>query len=311
MTARTTAQRETAARPAGRRMVRLEPATGLAAALFRVLPKTPVRPTLDVRWPLGDGRFLRFSAREALGVPEQSLLLVLLETAAFQFQAEGDACLLQRPERRDPTSTADQLWHGLHGADAAATGRTLRVVTTWDDVHRRLGCGNGGSSIAVRRECLRRLCEVVVWEEDGQRRRTRQSLLLFLVEGDDRRLHLALNQRLATAFLGGQYARVSLTERLSLRQDVTQALHAFLSTAIRPGHQLVVNISTLLLRLWPDHHPAVAPGTARRRAFDIQRGLAAIGRLPLWQVQQLQQVTDAAQAVVYRRPMDSGVRDMT
>jgi len=289
-------------------MVRLEPSTGLAAPLFRVLPKAPTRPTLDVRWPLGDERVLRFSAREALGIPEQSLLLVLLEIAAFQYQAEGEACVLSQQIGTVQTPLALQLWHGLHVADTRATGRTIRLMTTWDDVHRRLGCGNGGSSIAVRRECLRRLCEVVVWEEDLQRRRSRQSLLLFLVEGDDRRLHLALSQRLASAFLGGQYARVSLAERLSLGQDAHQALHAFLSTAIRPGHQLVVNVATLLRRLWPDHNEHVPAGTARRRAFDVLRGLIAIGRLALWRVQL---DPERSQAVVYRRPLDSGVREMT
>ena len=63
------------------RVVRLAPQFGLCT-LFRPLAKSKSgRPTLDMTYQYGR-LSLRFSAKEALGVPEQTLLLVLLELAA-------------------------------------------------------------------------------------------------------------------------------------------------------------------------------------------------------------------------------------
>ena len=251
----------------GRRVVRLEPATGLCMALFRVLPKSPDRPTLDVAYQLSDRVVLRFSAREALGMAEQTLLFVLLEIASQQYAAEGDSALLLPSDEREVHA---KLWAGLHQNSGGTAGQTLMVSTTWEEINRRCGTRNGGSTIEVRRECLRRLCEVAVWEEEsGQRRRTRQSFLLFWMVGDDRRIHVALNQRLTLVFFGGQYAKVSLAERFSLRQDVQMAMHAFLSTSVRPGHQLVIGLDTLAKRLWPLEVAPAPPGTVRRRLLDV------------------------------------------
>ena len=49
--------------------------------LFTPLPKGAQRPVLDLAYDLGPEHKLRFSAREALGVPEQTLLLALLGLA--------------------------------------------------------------------------------------------------------------------------------------------------------------------------------------------------------------------------------------
>jgi hypothetical protein len=81
--------------------------------------------------------------------------------------------------------------------------------------------------VRVRKTCLRRLCEVVIWEEDRGRRVTQQSYLVAWLVGDDARVHFALNTRAATAFFGAQFGLVSRRERLELSGDTAMVLHAF------------------------------------------------------------------------------------
>ncbi len=267
-----------------KRQVRLYPPVGLSL-LFRPLPKTRLRPPLDVRYQLGDGSFLRFSAREALGVPEQTLLLVLLELAAEQYAKRPGDAVMDGTERGE---VAQALWSRLHQPSHDRSSRlpeTLRLSCTWVELNRRCGCGTGGSLTMSRRESLRRLCEVVVWEETAPRRLTTQSALVVWMLGDDQRVHVALNPRLAAALMGGQYAPVLLTERLALGSDTAMAVHAFLSTCVRRGNSLQIAVETLLPRLWPDPEGLVPPGTYRRRHSDVRLALTAVGKLADWSVE--------------------------
>lgn len=269
-----------------RRQVQLYPPVGLSL-LFRPIPKAQLRPSLDVRYQLGGGSCLRFSAREALGVPEQTLLLVLLELAAEQFARRPGDAVMDGTERGE---VAQALWSRLHQTVCDGASRppeTLRLSCTWLELNRRCGCGSGGSLTASRRESLRRLCEVVVWEERAPRCLTKQSALVGWVLGDDQRVHVALNHRLAAALMGGQYAPVLLTERLALRSDTGMAVHAFLSTCVRRGNSLQIAVDTLLKRLWPDQEKPVPPGTHRRRHRDVRQALKAVGNLADWSVEWL------------------------
>lgn len=266
-----------------RRQIQLYPPVGLSL-LFRPLQKTKVRPPLKVRYGLGNGSFLLFSAREALGVPEQTLLLVLLELAAEQFARRPGDAIMDGTERGE---VAQALWSRLHRAPHDGSVRppeTLCLSCTWMDLNRRSGCGSGGSLNGSRRESLRRLCEVVVWEEGAPKGVTTQSALVSWVVGDDQRVHVALNHRLAAALMGGQYAPVLLTERLALRSDTAMAVHAFLSTCVRRGNTLQIAVETLLPRLWPEEQEPVPPSTSRRRHADVRKALRAVGELANWSV---------------------------
>lgn len=264
-----------------KRVVRYHPQTGLSK-LFRLLPKASTRRVLDVHYALHDGAVLRFSAREALGVAEQSMLLVLLEIAQEQMHALGNDVLLDAGVR---WSVGAELWHSMYGSGAPADCRTVVIRTSWAEVNRQLGRGNGGAIIKSRRETLRRLCEVVVWEEDAKGRKTEQSYLVALLLGLDHRLYIALNHRLASSLLGSRYVQISLDERFALRGDLPKALHAFLSTAIKPGASLEVGLRTLASRLWDVDDANVESSIIQRRLRDMKRALQAIGRLQGWDVQ--------------------------
>lgn len=260
------------------RVARVHPPVGLST-LFRPLAKR-ARPVLDVQYRLPDGLVLRFSAREALGVPEQTLLLVLLEMAGEQFASDGPGAVVQADDKRP---VPQRLWTGLY-PQGAGGHQSVMMDTTWEELNRRCGTGNGGSEVRARKAFLRRLCEVVVWEEQQHRRVTQQSFLVSWLVGDDRRIHLALNHRLAAVFVGSQYARVSLDERMRLRSDLAMHIHAFFSTCIRHGHQLEIGLDTLATRVWPLDHDCAPAGTLRRRRTELRRALDGIGRLPGWTV---------------------------
>jgi hypothetical protein len=137
----------------------------------------------------------------------------------------------------------------------------------------------------LRAAQLDRLCEVVVWECDGDDKITkRQSNLIIMQVGNDERLHLALNCRLASAVFGQPYSQVSLSERLSLKRDVSKAIHAFLSTTIAHGNRLKIGIEKLIERFWPENKVKAQASTHRSRRLAVREGLEAINMLVEWSV---------------------------
>lgn len=266
--------------PAPQTWARYAPATGLST-LFRPLRKNGVRPKLNVIHRHGDRLELRFSAANALGIPEQTLLLAILNIAGEVLLHHG-ACRVLDADCADGVGAV--LWSALFPDGAWEGAQSLRIETSWLDLNRRTGNQPGGSANAARRQSLVWLCEVVVWEREFDTGQTRQSYLVRWLTGDDHRIHLALNPRLAASFLGSQYALVSMTERLQLRSDLAMAVHAFVSTAVRQGHQLHIRPQTLAARLWPDSDSRATAGTMRRRIGAVVRALGAIGQLPGWRV---------------------------
>lgn len=262
------------------RWARYDPAIGLSL-LFRPLPKTQDRPKLNVVY-LQAGRLeLRFSAREALGMPEQTLLLAILELAGEKFLRSGGEQVLNGSCIE---GIGAMLWSELFPDGPWEGAQTLRFDTTWEELNGCTGNAQGGSANETRRRSLVRLCEVAVWEKCLVTGSTRQSYLVRWLTGDDRRIHLALNPRLTAGFFLEQYATVSMAERLQLRADLPMAIHAFFSTTIRPGHQLHIRPETLAARMWPDNHVSAPAGTIRRRFGDVVRGINAVGGLPKWTV---------------------------
>lgn len=286
-----------------RRVVHYHPPVGLST-LFRPLPKHGERPTLAVTYqPLSGGPVLTFSAKAALGIPEQTLLLVLLELAQEQLASyHGDAVLNANAN----SVVGRELWTRLNRGDPSASGQTLKLNTNWCELNRRCDVAAGGATQSLRAEQLKRLCEVVVWETSmGEKKTIRQSYLVAWLVGDDCRIHLALNCGLASALLGQPYAQVSLTERLKLGKDIPMALHAFFSTTLAYGNHLKIKVETLIERLWPGSAENAPNGTHRRRRKDVRDGLEALGLLSTWTVEWAR--TDMA--CVTR--LSSGVRDMT
>lgn len=266
------------------RMVRLSKPFGLCQ-LFRPIQKDGNgRPTLNETCEFGD-LTLRFSAREALAAPEQTLLLVLLEMAYEQYLRRPSEHLLDRTDRSEIGAL---LWSALHAGslnplvDAPAT---LRLSCSWSEMHRRCGSAStGGAVTETRRASLVRLCEVTVWESIASTKIVRSCRLVSWLVGDDQRVHVALNHRLASALLAPDYAQLLLSERLSLRSQTAMLVHAFLSSCLRRGKTMKIGHEKLVERLWTSDGYEVPQGTQRRRLSDVRAALRAISMLDAWRV---------------------------
>ena len=288
--------RETSSITSGQRQmryVRYHPPLSLAP-LFRPLPKNGRRPVLDLSYASeGSGVVLRFSAREALGVPEQTLLLALLEIARERYSRKREEATLKAT---CASETSAALWRRLNRGHADSDGESIRFSTTWRELNERCGSNTGGSTVTLRRAQLQRLCEVVVWEETTEAHRmTQQTYLVAWLLGDDAKLYLALNVRLAASVVGKPFVLVSLAERLRLESDTAKALHAYFCARVHPGHQLKVRVDALSQRIWPEVD--VPDGTARRRRKAIRDALLELAALAGWEVERL-----TAEVVCVRRP---------
>lgn|SRR5450830_460621 len=285
------------------RVVHYWPQAGLSC-LFRPLPKTKRLPALEVTYqPIAGGLKLEFSAKNALGIPEQTLLLVLLELAKEQYAAQA---LQMVVDSNSTGAVGKELWTRLNMDVEAAPGKTLRLETTWYELNRRCGTQTGGSARAMRESQLKRLCEVIIWEiESDSKNSHRQSFLVVWLVGNDDRIHLALNTRLASALMGSPYAQVSLTERLALDKDVARAVHAFLSSTVAGGNSLRIGVDTLVERFWPGSGKTGLRASHRRHRHGVRESLIAIGRLEGWTVEW--ERVDLAKVVRH----SAGVRKMT
>lgn len=266
-------------------MVRLSQPFGLCQ-LFRPQAKDgAARPTLNETCEYQD-LTLRFSAREALAAPEQTLLLVLLELAQEQHLRRPSEHSLDRTHRSE---VGAQLWSSLHAGaieTLSDTPPTLMLSCSWSELHRRCGSSStGGAVTEVRRASLARLCEVTVWERVETTKKVRSCRLVSWLVGDDQRVHVALNHRLASAILAPGYAQVLLSERLRLGSQTAMLVHAFLSTCLGRGKTMNIGHEKLVERLWPRRGTEVPASTHRRRLSDVRSALRAIGRLDHWQVE--------------------------
>lgn len=272
-----------------KRIVRQDPAVGLTA-LFRPLAKG-ARPKLDVSYsPKDKSLVLRFRGPDALGIEEQTLLLVLQELAQ-----RHQTLLTTSSQHPAEVKLREALFRGTVGT----VPDTLHFATTWSELLSLSGIKHGGTTQKTLQGQLRRLCECVVWEHYPNSRTVFQSFLVAMVRGDDKRVHVALNVRLAEAICEAHYMPVSLSERLHLQSPGARALHAFFSVWMRPGEARRAYLVTLAERLWPlagsgaTAAPSIVPkSTARRRLADVRNFLDEINSLEGWTV-----TLDAARAL--------------
>ncbi|MEX3929931.1 replication protein C, IncQ-type [Paraburkholderia sp. BR10936] len=217
-----------------------------------------------------------------LGIPEQTLLLVLLEMASEQYGTE-------QTSMKDRETLESALVAGVDGAGAAIpTPRTdgtpmalAAVIVSYGELIRRCGRQPDGGNAArqIRRE-LERLCEVTVWAVTASGVQLCSRLLRWR-RGDRNGVQVVLNWRLTEVLIGRQFSPVSLGERLSLNSDIARALHCALSVRIRPGKIMSFRLDTLAPYVWPKELE-VASSTVRRRRQLLRAALADIGKLQGW-----------------------------
>ena len=285
------------------RVVRYAPTFGLSL-LFQSLAKRGPRQKLDVRYAStkGNSRF-RYSGSSALGIPDQTLLLALLEVAQDRLNQHPEATILSGATQ---APAGQELWKVLNRGQDNEARATVFFQTSWFELASRCGLSSGGSVLETVRTQLMRLCETIVWEYEGTSDTpTAQSFLVAWLKADERKLHLAINFRLASALFGDRYSPVSMAERLALESDIARASHAFLSTTIGPGKSLNIGVGKLAQRLWPQRSDATPQGTLRRQNMDTRNALKQIGDLLGWTIT----INENDVARVMRA--SASVRDMT
>lgn len=242
-----------------------------SAKIFTSL-KNGVRPKLDTTCKFG-GATWRFRGPDILGIPEQTLLLALMEMAGAQLGADASD---EESWQKLRTGLYDGLqWDG--GLPATAT-----IQTSYRELCRHCGLtGDGGSARDHIRKLLERLCEVTIWcstEHEEQR----CSRLLQWRYGNAAGVQVILNWRLTEALVGVQYSPVNLAERLALTSDAARALHCTLSVRIRPGGSMQFHLEKMGTYIW--HETTVAPATQRRRRQELRTSLESLQELGTWTV---------------------------
>ena len=276
------------------RNVCFDPALGLAS-VFVSHPKRDefVRPKLDVKMKFGE-LSLHWRGTDLLSVYEQTLILVLCEIASEQLGPNGQVA-----------APPGKLETALYDSEEEKRPPVVELATSYAELSRRSGCKSvGGNALSRTKASLQRLCETTIWQSDAKGN-TIQSRLLSWHCGDRTKVRVALNFRLAGALLGGQFSKISLKERLSLRTDFAKVLHCFLAATLRSGTNWRFRIDGLSSRLW--HGAAECASTMRGRRAETLAALKEINGLEGWQV------VDASSdvVVVARSYVDSRVGEKT
>lgn len=252
------------------RIVRYDPML-LTAKIFASV-KNGVRPKLDTNFEF-DGDTWGFRGPDLLGVPEQTLLLVLIEFAGAQ---------LSNNHENEPS------WHKLRiGLDDGLLWEdglpaTAKIQTSYRELCRRCGMvGDGGSAREHVRKLLKRLCEVTIWCGTADEVQPCSRLLCWQYNKVDG-VQVILNWKLTKALMGKQYSPVSLTERLALSSDAARALHCALSVRLRPGGCMQFGLEKMESYVW--HDMSVAPVTRRRRHQELRASLELLQNLGNWTV---------------------------
>lgn len=241
-----------------------EPALAIAP-VFLVLKKS-ARAKLDVTFKFGTST-LQWRGADALGIPEQSVLLALLSIAGQQtFSIDPNTAV------GDKEKLLNQLSCEGPQSEVAV------VIAHWRRIEMAAGySSHSGKNIANIKLAVKRLAETTVWEyRDGIEYGSR---LLSWIRGNDNGVIIALNRRATDAIYGKQFIKISLEERNTLPDESTKALHAYLSGSMRAGSSRRLTICKLQAHIWGGE---VTGSTRRSRDEKLRAALLAIGQLPAW-----------------------------
>jgi len=241
-----------------------EPALAIAP-VFLVLQKM-ARAKLDVTRKFGNSS-LQWRGPDALGIPEQSVLLALLSIAGQQAFA------------LDPNTIVGPRAKLLKQLSCEGPKSELTVlIAPWRKIEIASGYrSHGGNNITNIKMAVKRLAETTVWEcHEGIEYESR---LLSWIRGNDNGVIIALNRRATDAIYGKQFIKISLDERNILPDEPAKALHAYLSGYMRAGSSRRIQISSLQPHIWSG---AVTGSTYRSRNEKLRAALLAIDLLPAW-----------------------------
>ena len=256
------------------RYARHDPAHCLCPGLFRAMRKQERdRPRLDVKYEYA-GAEIRFRGPTALGADDLRVL------AAVVALAGRDGTDLTTA----PKSEVGRMLRALLGTEGELTVSTPSryVHTSMRQLAREAGYSDGGGAILSHvRQCLDRLdCTKV----QVTRNRVAWStwLLARVIDLETGDVAIAVNPQLAAGIIGGQHARIDMSELRALSSDAATLIFHRLCGWLDPGSTARVTVPTLADYVWPT--PAPNGAAARKRRQRIRAAMAAIGQLAGWTV---------------------------
>jgi len=244
-----------------------EPAMAIAP-VFLALPKKD-RGKLDVTYQFNN-TLLRWRGPDALGIPEQSVMLALLCIAAQQ-----DI----RVSLSNPQKVGAELLRRLCLSAADLDSKLVVLSISWNRLVAAAGYqdSGGGEYVKIAQTAVRRLAETTMWETRGDE--TVESRVLSWVKGNKDGVLILLNRRATEALCGGQYVKISLVERAALKSAPVKALHAWLSGCVRVGATSTFSLARIQTHVWGT---AATGSTLRSRFKTLRKALADIGKLSGW-----------------------------
>jgi len=243
--------------------VRHDPAHCLAPGLFRSLKKGERKHRkLDVTYSFGENESMRFVGFEPLGADDMRFL-----QAIVAFGGPNGILLTVEPD----TDTGRQLRLFLEPKFEAIEQDALVVRESLPKLLSEIGLTDGGDNIAALKASLLRMSNVTVLITKGNKQAAFH-LMSHAFSGDDGRLWVALNPRIAEAVLGRRsFTRICMTEIRGLKTDPARLMHQRLCGWIDPGKSGKVEIDTLCGYVWPDE--SSNPNTAKTRRLAVRRAL--------------------------------------
>ena len=245
-----------------------EPALSLAPVFLTLNKKE--RAKLDVKFRF-DGTLINWRGPDALGVTEQSVLLALLSIANQQ-----TFWLSMHPAKESESAKLLPMM-SIEGDRVHGGLKVLKI--SWQRLAAAVGYTSmGGENTALVKAALRRLAETTIWEKRDNK--TYQSRVLAWIVGDDELVTVALNQRATNALNGGQFIKISLSERRMLGDDRSKCLHAWLCGCIRSGSTRTFYVDSLQSHVWGDVKVGIA---LRQRRLRLKDAINNINFLASWQ----------------------------
>jgi hypothetical protein len=178
-------------------------------------------------------------------------------------------------------------------ADDFGFDRPVVIKTTLYSLLKTCGLSNSSinrNKVVDENQTLDRLsainCSITIYDDAGNRKRFSQKLISYYVDEATDELYIAINSMLANAFLGGQYTRLSIDDRLNLgnKDAIALLLVSHFSSRININKSHSFNVDNLIKAYVPENYDEMDDLRLRRLRAKFKSSLAKISELEGWNV---------------------------
>ena len=161
---------------------------------------------------------------------------------------------------------------------------TIEIHCTKYELLKAADMGTGKHDYEQQAFYLKHMSRIIVEWENTASGWSGSCWFLSHDKHEDGRLIIRLNWRLAGAIFGsdGDYAKIDLNERRSLKKDPSKTLHRWLSAHLWSGRSEYILYETLIKHIWSQE---ATPSAQRKRLERLKNEiLPELGTLPQWKI---------------------------